>query len=362
MQPHSAIRPVLALLLCAAATTLSAQTLPTRQEAQDLYREIPGLMEASAIIVPELARAGAPLTENVKQASRALLGGDTTDHVALMYTLLTNARVYVQIVDALPKPPAFSDNVRQQIEQLRLKTDQLDVYFRHVLDLRQNQLRSTDRDNLQRYSEANRNLLPPAQQEQRVVFFGDSITDGWPLDQYFPSKPYVNRGISGQITGQMLGRLQADVIDLQPRVMVFLGGTNDLARGVSLSAIQDNIGMIADLAAANGIRPVLAALLPVSDHHQETNPRFRRTVGRPPQDILDLNAWIKTFAAARGFVYLDYHQPLVDQQGMFQRDLADDGLHPNSEGYKVMGPLVEQSITQALAETNRRNRKRLGIF
>jgi lysophospholipase L1-like esterase len=350
------------VIVCgAAAAALSAQQAPTAQQAQELYREIPGLMEATAIVVPELARAGAPLTENVKQASQALLSGPARDHAELVYTLLNNAKVYLQLVDALPKPPAFSDDLRRQVETLRFKSEQLDVYFRSLLRLRENQIRSADRDNLSRYSEANRDLLPPAATEQRVVFFGDSITDFWQLEQFFPGKPYVNRGISGQITGQMLGRMQADVIALQPAAMVLLGGTNDLARGVELQTIESNIQMICDLAAAHGIRPILAALLPVSDYHEDADPRNKRTTDRPPSDILALNAWMKSFSETRGYVYLDYHQALVDSQGMLRKDMADDGLHPNVEGYKIMGPLAEKAIAAALAASKGRDKRR-GTF
>ena len=353
-------RMLVVIVCCAATLTLNAQQAPTAQEAQQLYGEIPGLMEATAIVVPELARAGAPLTENVKQASQTLLSGPARDHAGLVYTLLTNTNVYLQLVDSLPKPPAFSDDVRRQVELLRFKSEQLNVYFRSLLQLRENQVRSADRDNLQRYSQANRDLLPPASTEQRVVFFGDSITDFWQLEQFFPGKPYVNRGISGQITGQMLGRMQADVIALRPAAMVLLGGTNDLARGVELPTIQNNIEMICDLAQAHGVRPILASLLPVSDYHEDVDPRNKRTTDRPPNDILALNAWMKSFAQTRGYVYLDYHQALVDDQGMLRQDMADDGLHPNVEGYKIMGPLAEKAIAGVLAAP--KGRTRGGLF
>lgn len=347
--------------LAFSGVSLHAQQALTAQEAQQLYRDIPGLMEATAIVVPELARAGAPLTENVKQASQTLLNGEVQDHVAIIDTLLTNTRIYLQLVDAMPKPAAFSEDVRRQVEQLRSKSDQLNLFFRTLLQRREFQVRNPDRDNLERYAEANRGLLPPGATENRVVFLGDSITDFWQLEQFFPGKPYVNRGISGQGTGQMLGRMQADVIALQPKAMVLLGGTNDLARGVELETIQNNIQMICSLAEAHGIRPILGAVMPVSDYHTDANPRFKRTVTRPPSDILALNAWMKTFATTRKYVYLDYHQALADAQGMLGKDLADDGLHPNIEGYKIMAPLVEKAIAEAVTVPKGRS-KRLGIF
>ncbi|MEZ5396580.1 MAG: GDSL-type esterase/lipase family protein [Bryobacterales bacterium] len=175
------------------------------------------------------------------------------EHVGVLYRFLQNAKVYLQLVDAMPKPPTFSADVRKQVEKLREDTDRVELYFREQLARRETQLRDPDRDNLKRYSEANATDGEATPEQQRVVFLGDSITDGWQLNQYFPGKPYLNRGIGGQITGQMLGRLKADVLDRKPRVVVLLGGTNDLARGVPIDAIQNNIAMIADLAAASNI-------------------------------------------------------------------------------------------------------------
>ena len=233
------------------------------------------------------------------------------------------------------------------------------------LERRERQALGSDRDNLARYAEANSTLQPPNAGEDRVLFLGDSITDGWRLNQYFPGKPYVNRGISGQITGQMLGRMQADVIANRPSAIVFLGGTNDLARGVSLQTIRHNITMIMDLAAAHDIVFVPASILPVSDHHAETNPLFRRTHLRKPADILELNNWMMQEAATRGLPYLDYFSALVDDSGQLEADLAGDGLHPNAEGYKVMAPLAEQAIAKALDSRPKRRptkRKKFGVF
>jgi lysophospholipase L1-like esterase len=360
--------PLLSVLLLLLAAPVRPQELvtPDRQQAQQLYGEIVNLMDASAIVVPELARAGAPLTENARQDAKALALTPGREHVAVLYRFLTNAKVYLQLVDAMPKPPTFSGDVRRQIESLREKTDRVELYFRDQLDRREAQLREPDRDNLKRYGEANKVDGAPAASEQRVVFLGDSITDGWELNQYFPGKPYLNRGISGQITSQMLGRLKADVLDRKPQAMVLLGGTNDLARGVPVDAIQNNIAMIADLAAAYDAAPVLAAVLPVSDYHAGRDPRFKRTPGRRPDDILAINVWLRQFCTARGYVYLDYYSALVDDKGMLRAELADDGLHPNAEGYKIMTPLAQQAIMTALSGRKRPekqgNRRRFGVF
>ena len=188
------------------------------------------------------------------------------------------------------------------------------------------------------------------------MFLGDSITDGWDLNQYFPGKPFLNRGISGQVTGQMLGRMKADVMDLRPRIVILLGGTNDLARGVSNAVIRHNFEMIGTLAEASGITPVLASILPVSDYHTENNPRFLRTQMRDPGRILALNQWIRGLCDSKRWVYLDYHSAMADEAGRLRRELSDDGLHPNTEGYKVMAPLVEQAIASTPSRTRRGRR------
>jgi lysophospholipase L1-like esterase len=181
---------------------------------------------------------------------------------------------------------------------------------------------------------------------------GDSITDVWKLDKYFPGKPYVNRGISGQTTSQMLIRFRPDVINLKPRVVVILAGTNDIAGNtgpISLEAIEGNIVSMAELAAANGIRVVIASVLPVSDHNRNAaGAQIVQTVRRPPEKILALNKWIKEFCNKRGHVYLDYFTRSVDKDGFLRADIANDGLHPNDKGYEIMAPLAERAITEAL--------------
>ncbi len=326
--------------------------------AAKLYDGIADLMEANRIVIPELARAGAPMAENFRQGAKTLAVSRQRDHTAVLYQMLTNARVYLQLLDAMPKPQEFSTDVRDQINRLRDQVETLDRHFRATLEYREQQILGSDRDNLLRYAEANRTVAPPADGEQRVVFFGGSITDGWKLNQYFTGRPYINRGISGQITGQMLGRMKADVLALSPRVMVVLAGTNDLARGVSNQAIQNNLEMIGSLAESAGILPVFASILPVSDYHQDVNPRNKRTPLREPERILALNRSISQTCKARGWIYLDYFSALVDDAGHLQEELANDGLHPNGEGYKVMAPLARQAIDTALASKGRKSKRR----
>jgi lysophospholipase L1-like esterase len=212
-----------------------------------------------------------------------------------------------------------------------------------------------DWPNLGRYRAANAQLAPPAKGEARVVFMGDSITDNWDAEGYggfFPGRPYVNRGIGGQTTPQMLVRFRPDVIALQPKVVVILAGTNDIAGNtglVPLSAVEDNIASMAELARAHGIRVVLASVLPVDDGDRDAQDQpLLRTRCRPPAQIAELNEWLRRYAKANGHVYLDYAGAVADANGMLRADLAADGLHPNAAGYALMAPLAERAIAAAL--------------
>jgi lysophospholipase L1-like esterase len=205
---------------------------------------------------------------------------------------------------------------------------------------------------LQRYRELNSKVAAPARDEKRVVFMGDSITDGWKLADYFAGKPYINRGISGQTTPQMLIRFRPDVIAHRPKVVVILAGTNDIAGNTgpaTLESIEGNIISMVELAHANGINVVLSSLLPVSDYHKNRDGRqITQTVRRPPDEIRALNDWMKKYAAGNGMTYLDYYSASVDEKGFLKEELSYDGLHPNAKGYEVMAPLAEQAIAAAL--------------
>lgn len=214
------------------------------------------------------------------------------------------------------------------------------------------QTRLNDFANMARYRDANAKLAPPAKGEDRVVFMGDSITDGWKLNEYFPGQPYVNRGISGQTTPQMLLRFRADVIDLKPKVVVILAGTNDISGNTgpsTLTMIENNLASMVELAHANGINVVLATVMPVSDYNKNASGvQIVRTVQRPPAQINELNAWIRKFSAERKLVYLDYFTPMADEKGLLKPDIAGDGLHPNAKGYELIKPLAENAIKTAL--------------
>lgn len=205
-----------------------------------------------------------------------------------------------------------------------------------------------DYGQLARYREANAALVASGAGENRVVFFGDSITDIWKLGDYFPGKPYVNRGIGGQTTPQMLVRFRQDVIDLHPKVVVMLAGTNDIAGNTGPMLNQDieaNYASMAELAGAHGIRVLFSSVLPV---HNYTEGAKDLLAQRSPARILELNDWLKDYCAKNGLVYLDYFSAMVDEKGMLKRELADDGLHPNAVGYKIMAPLAEAAISKAL--------------
>jgi lysophospholipase L1-like esterase len=202
---------------------------------------------------------------------------------------------------------------------------------------------------LARYRDADAALKPFAPGENRIIFFGDSITDMWKLEDYFPGKPYINRGIGGQTTPQMLVRFRQDVIDLHPKVVVILAGTNDIAGNTGpmlLEDIEANYASLAELARAHGLKVVFSSVLPVHNYTPQSQELFAE---RPPQKILALNSWLEDYCAANRHVYLDYYEHMVDDKGLLKRELAEDGLHPNADGYKIMAPLAEAAIGKALA-------------
>jgi lysophospholipase L1-like esterase len=200
--------------------------------------------------------------------------------------------------------------------------------------------------NLARYRAENAALGPPKAGEQRVVFYGNSITDGWArhFPVMFPGKPYVGRGISGQTTPQMLVRFRQDVVALAPTVVVILAGTNDIAGNTgpsSLEMIEDNLAGMAEIARANGIRVVLSSVLPVYDYPWKPGLT-------PAPKIIALNEWMRRYAASVGETYLDYHTAMKDARDGLPSSLAADGVHPNEAGYRIMASLADAAIAQAL--------------
>jgi lysophospholipase L1-like esterase len=331
------------------AATLRAQppnALLNTAEVNALCLRSAQLMEAGGVAAPDLGRATAPVIENVKQACTQLKlhpsGGQPT------YSLMMNVRAYLELADVIPKPYPVPEAARQQLAEVRETSARLDAHFRALLDTKDTQLVAPDIDGLGRYADDNRKLQPPQSGKPRVVFLGDSITDLWRLNEYFPDRDFVNRGISGQMASQMLGRMKADVIDLHPAAVVILAGTNDLAREIPLTAIEDDYLMLADLAGLAKIKVIFASVLPVSDAHKDVDPSYERTPSHPPLFIRALNDWLKALCAQRGYVYLDYYSALLDNTGQLDADLSDDGLHPNSKGYRVMAPLLTAAVSKAI--------------
>jgi lysophospholipase L1-like esterase len=349
---RQAPRARIALLIVITVTAMAGQTadapnplMPTAQMNQ-LCQRVVQLMDAGGVAVPDLQRAAAPITESAKQSCIVLEAKPGTTQP--IFLLMNSVRAYLTLSDAVPKPFPFPETAQKQLTELREDETRLDSHFRALLDQKEARLANPDRDNLKRYAEDNRKLPQPDPAKPRVVFFGDSITDLWHLNEYFPDRSFVNRGIGGQITGEMLGRLKADVINLRPSVVVILAGTNDLARGIPLTGIEDNLLMMADLCDTYKIKVVFASLLPVSDYHKAENKSYERTTTRPPIFINALNEWIETFCANRHHVYLNYHAAMVDPKGELKEDLGDDGLHPNAKGYRIMAPLALDAIQKAL--------------
>jgi lysophospholipase L1-like esterase len=212
--------------------------------------------------------------------------------------------------------------------------------------LQQMQSKLNDWPDLARYREDDALIPPPAPGEQRVVFYGDSITDAWGrrTGQFFPGKPYVNRGISGQTTPQMLVRFEQDVVHLKPAAVVILAGTNDIAGNTGPSTqemIEDNFSAMADIAKANGIKMIVASVLPAIAYPWKPGVE-------PAKAIRALNAWLKEFCAQQGLVYLDYYSAMADENGGMRPGLSLDGVHPSAQGYAIMAPLAEKAIAQAL--------------
>jgi acyl-CoA thioesterase I len=245
---------------------------------------------------------------------------------------------------AAPAAPAQSQIPADQVAAW----EQLTAYQKSQLERTYN-----DWPFLEKFREADTLLAPPSPGETRVVFMGDSITEGWGMKatatspargEFFPGKPYVNRGISGQTTPQMLIRFRQDVILLKPKVVVLLAGTNDIAENTgkeTMEEIAGNITSMAELARANGIRVVLCSVLPASE--------FSWHKGlEPAPKIKALNAWMKHYAAKNRFVYVDYYSSMANSEGGLKAELSPDGVHPNKAGYDLMAPLAEAGIAEAL--------------
>ncbi len=251
----------------------------------------------------------------------------------LLFLLLVTANSRAQVPPAPPPTPtAPAVPAVSAAEKYRLD--------------REEQLR-VDWAQLKRYQAANQQAGPPAVGENRVVFYGDSITDAWieVVPEFFQGKAYLDRGISGQTTPQMLVRMQQDVVALQPRVVVILAGTNDIAGNTGPSTpemIEDNFKSMVEIARASGIQPVIASILPASNYPWKPGMN-------PGPIIVALNLWLKSYAEKNGLIYLDYYSAMVNDKMGLPANLSKDGVHPNKDGYAIMGPLAEKAIASALS-------------
>jgi lysophospholipase L1-like esterase len=210
----------------------------------------------------------------------------------------------------------------------------------------QEDLLHNDWANLGRFRADNKLVATPAKGEKRVVFMGNSITEGWIRSDpgFFSGKPYINRGISGQTTPQMLIRFKPDVVNLKPAVVVILAGINDIAGNTgpsTLEMIEDNLSSMAEIAQANGIKVVLSSVLPAYDFPW-------RPGMEPAEKVVKLNEWIKNYSINHKCIYLDYFTPMADAKHALKAEYTNDGVHPTLAGYKVMDPLVEEAIQKAL--------------
>ena len=251
--------------------------------------------------------------------------------VTICSTLLLIAAKVLTAQAAASTPAALPQMSEEQLYQLR-----------------------TDWPNLKRFHDDDVALPAPTAGEKRVVFMGDSITEAWlhngvpagqPGSEFFPGKHYVNRGISGQTTPQMLIRFRPDVINLKPAAVVILAGINDVAGNTGFMTseqTEDNLASMAELAHANGIKVVMCSVLPAFD--------FPWRPGREPAPkVIAINQWIKNYAAAHRFTYVDFYTAMADARGGLPPTLSHDGVHPTKAGYDIMNPLVEAGIAKALA-------------
>jgi lysophospholipase L1-like esterase len=267
--------------------------------------------------------------------------------------------------ETFPRPQPFPAAADQQFTELRAGWQRYQSKFEASLEGLNGAARQREADpcNLARYAEANAKLPPPGV-APRVVFLGDSITDMWRLNEYFTGRDFVNRGISGQTTLQIAGRFLADVVNLKPKGVLILAGTNDIAHGIKEGEIEDNLTMLGELAKANGIKPLFASVLPVSDYHKDVDARYEMTKARPPAEIRRINAWIQDYCRREGFTYVDYYGAMADASGQMPADMADDGLHPNAKGYRAMAPIALEDLnrTLATAQAGGDKKRRSGLF
>ncbi len=310
---------------------------------QQLALRMTQLMESTAVPVPGLIQAIQPIKQRADAALAAMKKEPANPLPVLDF--MSQIKAYLALADSIPRPEAFPATADRQYAELREAVDRMQRQFAALLKTQivEAQKREADPNQLNRYAEANAKLLPSGKIPV-VVFLGDSIFDSWRLNEYFTGRDFLNRAIAGQTSSQMLARFIPDVVALNPKLVVILAGTNDIASGVAPNQIEDNLTAMGDLAKAHGIKVIFASLLPVSDYHKNTDPRYEMTKTRPPATIQAINRWLQMFCSNQGFTYMDYYSVLVDPASQMKTDLSDDGLNPNSKGYRVMSPVTLTAI------------------
>jgi acyl-CoA thioesterase-1 len=323
-------------------------SLLNAKDANQLATRAVQLMESTGAAVPGLSAASEPLRREAGQTVAQMLR--TPQNAVLTNQYVSQLRAFLALSEAFPLPNPFPQTAADQLAELREAQSRMQRNLSAILEanVRTTAARDADPDSLKRFAEAN-STLPQGGKLPRVVFLGDSITDFWRLNEYFTGRDFVNRGISGQTTTQMLGRFLQDVAALHPKAVLILAGTNDISRGIPVNGIEDNLTMMGDLAKAHGIKPLFAAILPVSDYHKGEDPRYEMTKTRPLATIQQVNLWMKEYCRREGFTFVDYYSAMVDANGQLPADEADDGLHPNAKGYRVMSPVALQAIDRVLA-------------
>jgi lysophospholipase L1-like esterase len=335
--PVQAAFRLLALLpfaLCLLAES-PPNALLSGPETQITATRIVQLMDSTAASVPGLARATEPIRQSAK-ATAAELGKSLNDE-PLTLQLSNELRGYLALTDAFPRPEFFAPAASQQFLALRDEQQRLDRHFQALLLHNQLDRRAdqADPNNLKRYAALNAKVTPATPSMPRFIFVGDSIIDSWRLHEYFPGNDFVNRGIAGQTTAQMLSRFLADVVALRPLAVFVLAGTNDLAAGMTPSSIADNLVMMGDVARAHSVEPVFASLLPVGGDAARV---------RTAESVQKLNTWIRNFCIRENFVFVDYYTAMADSKGMMKADLSDDGVNPNAKGYRTMAPILLDGV------------------
>jgi len=307
--------------------------LLSQPETQTTVTRVLQLMESTSTVIPGLPRASEPLRQNTQTTAAAL--GKAPRDPSLTLQLINDIKAYLALSDSLPRPDFFPAAASQQFLELRDELQRLDRHFQALLIREQIDAHANDGDpyNLKRYAAAD--SKQPVATSPRYVFLGDSATDLWRLNEYFTGKDFINRGIAGQTTNQILPRFLADVVALRPVGVIVLAGSSDIAAGMPPSAIADNLVMIGDVAKAHGVQPIFASVLPASGEAAKM---------RTPEAIQKVNTWLRDYCIRESFIYIDYYTAMADSKGMMKPELSDDGVNPNARGYRVMSPLVLDGI------------------